>query len=341
MPVAGAGAEPQPHVAPEVSARASSDRPVAWGTFLDPVGPSAIVESGDRLELSVPAGAYDLSSELGQVTAPRLVRPVDGDHSARVTVDELPEPPRGPQPGPRLPFHGAGLLLWKDERTYARLEAAVVPARDGSVVRYALFEVRVDGRLAGGVAAANLRLRAAPTELRLTRRDGELCGEVRQGGDAWQNAGRARLELPASLSVGIAAVNRSREPLRVGFTGFELTTGAGAPLPESGGGTPAAIEAPKATADPLTDFDQPPRVRRQARPKYPREAFDARIEGTVLVEALVDTKGRVVKVRVIESVPGLDEAALEAVRKWRFDPAIKGGKPVATIIHMPVKFLIY
>lgn len=92
---------------------------------------------------------------------------------------------------------------------------------------------------------------------------------------------------------------------------------------------------------PTQTGDTPPRVRKQARPAYPRKAFDARIEGTVLVEALVDAKGKVAKVRVVESVPGLDEAALEAVRKWRFDPATRDGRPVATIVHMPVQFRIY
>ena len=89
------------------------------------------------------------------------------------------------------------------------------------------------------------------------------------------------------------------------------------------------------------EFDSPPRVRRTAKPQYPREAFDAKVEGTVLIEMLVDDKGRVAKARVIQTVPGLDEAALDAAMKWQFEPARKGGKPVATIIHMPVAFRIY
>ncbi len=88
------------------------------------------------------------------------------------------------------------------------------------------------------------------------------------------------------------------------------------------------------------DFDSPPRTRKMARPEYPRDAFEARIQGTVLVEAVIDAKGRVTKVRVLESVPGLDEAAVKALKKWRFHPARKDGKPVATIIHAPVKFEI-
>lgn len=92
---------------------------------------------------------------------------------------------------------------------------------------------------------------------------------------------------------------------------------------------------------PVMDFDAPPRVLKQVRPQYPQEAFVKKIEGTVLVEALVDSQGRVTRARVIQSVPLLDAAALAACFEWRFRPAFKGGHPVATIIHMPVAFRIY
>jgi protein TonB len=91
----------------------------------------------------------------------------------------------------------------------------------------------------------------------------------------------------------------------------------------------------------VMDFDSPPRVIKQARPQYPQDAFVKKIEGTVLIEALVDSQGRVARARVIQSVPLLDAAALQAVYQWVFYPAMKHGRPVATIIHMPVAFRIY
>ncbi len=323
-----------PDSAPAAPGATSGARLVAWGQVVDPLGHSEIKEGGGRIEMSVPAGAYDLSIELGQVTAPRLVRPVEGDHEAQVTVDELPEPALGPPGQPRRPFHGAGLLLWHDERTYVRLEAAVMRASDGATVRYALFEVRREGRVLAGLAATDLRLDHGPADLRLARRGTELVGQVRQGGGDWREAGRASLELPSRASVGIAAVNRAASPLRARFSRFELSTAPGSLAPLAGG-------EPARSTDSLTDFDAPPRIRKSVRPQYPQRAFLERIQGTVLVEALVDAKGRVAKTRVIQSVPGLDEAALEAARKWEFHPAVRGGKPVATIIHMPVAFRIY
>jgi protein TonB len=90
-----------------------------------------------------------------------------------------------------------------------------------------------------------------------------------------------------------------------------------------------------------TSDDAPPAVRHSTRPVYPQAAHRQKIEGTVLVEILIDEQGRVARSRVIQSVPGLDEAALECIRGWTFAPARKHGKAVPTIAHVPVRFRIY
>jgi TonB family protein len=86
------------------------------------------------------------------------------------------------------------------------------------------------------------------------------------------------------------------------------------------------------------DYD--PRPVHMPKPNYPLQAFQEGIEGTVLVEILIDAEGRVARSRVVESVPGLDEAALAAVREWRFIPARKEGKAVPALAHVPVSFKI-
>jgi protein TonB len=92
---------------------------------------------------------------------------------------------------------------------------------------------------------------------------------------------------------------------------------------------------------PVYNVDRPPRLLRQVKPTYPPDAFTKKIEGTVVVEILIDDTGRVARARVLQSIPLLDAAALEAVRQWVFAPAIKGGRPVATIALAPVSFRIY
>ncbi len=74
-------------------------------------------------------------------------------------------------------------------------------------------------------------------------------------------------------------------------------------------------------------------------PEYSDEARKAKYQGTVILVAIVDAKGQPVDLRVIRSLGmGLDERAIEAVRKWRFRPGHKDGKPVAVIAQIEVSF---
>jgi TonB family protein len=97
---------------------------------------------------------------------------------------------------------------------------------------------------------------------------------------------------------------------------------------------------PTGTA-PVMDFDQPPRAITITRPQYPMEAFIKKVEGTVIVEILIDATGRVVRARIIQSVPLLDAMARETVYQWFFVPAVKNGRPVPTLAHAPITFRIY
>jgi protein TonB len=76
-------------------------------------------------------------------------------------------------------------------------------------------------------------------------------------------------------------------------------------------------------------------------PSYPEDARNARVQGTVIVQALVGVDGLVKQTFVQHSVPGLDDAAQEAVRQWEFKPATAGRKPVAVWVSVPVKFTLH
>jgi len=73
-------------------------------------------------------------------------------------------------------------------------------------------------------------------------------------------------------------------------------------------------------------------------PVYPPVARSARVEGTVILEALIDVDGRVRDVRVLRSQPLLDAAAVEAVRQWRFTPTRLNGEPVPVVMTVTVRF---
>lgn len=76
-------------------------------------------------------------------------------------------------------------------------------------------------------------------------------------------------------------------------------------------------------------------------PVYPKAARDAGIQGTVMVMAQVLADGSVGEARVVKSIPGLDEAAVLAVKQYRFRPARQQGKPVAMWVGVPVKFTLH
>ena len=79
---------------------------------------------------------------------------------------------------------------------------------------------------------------------------------------------------------------------------------------------------------------------RDVRPLYPLEAQSARIAGVVIIEATIDTDGRVYDAKVLRSIPLLDHAALDAVRQWEFTPTLLEGVPVPVIMTVTVNFTL-
>ena len=73
-------------------------------------------------------------------------------------------------------------------------------------------------------------------------------------------------------------------------------------------------------------------------PQYPPDAQAAGIRGVVVAEVTIDPSGNVAAARIVESIPLLDEAALQAVRNWRFAPTIVNGEAVPVKMNVTVNF---
>ena len=85
-----------------------------------------------------------------------------------------------------------------------------------------------------------------------------------------------------------------------------------------------------------------PRALNTPDPEYSEEARKAKFQGTVVLWLVVDQSGRPQQVKVARSLGmGLDQKAIEAVRRWTFEPAQKDGKPVAVQINVEVNFRLY
>lgn len=84
-----------------------------------------------------------------------------------------------------------------------------------------------------------------------------------------------------------------------------------------------------------------PRVVRRENPSYPRAARNAGIEGVVVIRAIVRKDGRADQVEILRDLPmGVGEAAREAVRQWRFEPATVEGKPIDVYYTVTVRFTL-
>jgi protein TonB len=97
--------------------------------------------------------------------------------------------------------------------------------------------------------------------------------------------------------------------------------------------------APKYT--PIYQVDSEPKVLSEVKIPYPEEARRAGVEGTVTLSITVDPEGKVVAAKIVSGPGyGLNEAARDAIKRFRFKPAIKGGEAVSTEMKYAYTFLL-
>jgi protein TonB len=122
--------------------------------------------------------------------------------------------------------------------------------------------------------------------------------------------------------------------------GVDYGTDAGILSDIAGAGYYAPVGEPAEPVVRAVGDVKPPRLVRRVEPDYPAIAREARIEGTVILEATTDVFGRVTGVRVLRSVALLDEAALAAVRQWVYEPLVVNGRPRPVTFTVTVRFML-
>jgi len=162
---------------------------------------------------------------------------------------------------------------------------------------------------------------------------------------------------PRRAAADVPAVSPHAAPL-VAPAGIAPDTGlvpdpelsAGADVP---GGLPGGIDGaglgvqPEAPPPPppvtpvriTSELRQPAKIK-DVMPVYPDIAMRARIAGVVILEATIDARGKVVNLRVLRSVPLLDQAATDAVRQWEFTPTRLNGVAVPVVMTVTVNFTL-
>ena len=75
-------------------------------------------------------------------------------------------------------------------------------------------------------------------------------------------------------------------------------------------------------------------------PEYPAMARNAHVQGTVILEAVINDHGAIERVRVLKSQPLLDAAAIAAVQNWRYTPTLLNGVPVSVLMTITINFTL-
>ena len=83
---------------------------------------------------------------------------------------------------------------------------------------------------------------------------------------------------------------------------------------------------------------RPPKLIHEVRPVYPQLARQARIQGVVKINAIVSRDGSVQSLQIAGGHPLLVQAAIDAVRQWRYEPTLLNGEPVEVILVVDVNF---
>jgi protein TonB len=75
-------------------------------------------------------------------------------------------------------------------------------------------------------------------------------------------------------------------------------------------------------------------------PEYPTMARNSRIQGVVILEAVINERGTIERLKVLKSVPLLDAAAIAAVKDWRYTPTLLNGVPVSVLMTITMNFTL-
>jgi protein TonB len=153
------------------------------------------------------------------------------------------------------------------------------------------------------------------------------------------SASAAPLDAPATVTPETGRENEKSQTRSSGpITGVEqggdisasigVLPGANAALPEP---------APQQPVRPGGGI-KPPRKIVDVKPIYPELALTARQTGVVILETIIDAQGRVETVRVLRGYSLLNQAAIDAVKQWRFTPTLLNGEPVPIVMTVTVNF---
>jgi periplasmic protein TonB len=104
---------------------------------------------------------------------------------------------------------------------------------------------------------------------------------------------------------------------------------------------PITVPAEKQTIHRVGGDLKPPRLLVRVDPQYPLLAKEARVQGVVMVDAVIDEDGNVVQAQVIDGPWLLTSSALQAVLQWKYEPTVLNGQRVSIAMHVKVSYSLH
>jgi len=147
---------------------------------------------------------------------------------------------------------------------------------------------------------------------------------------------------PIEAPVGVIAETGREGESALPAPGLIPGVESGPPSNIEGVGIAATVPPPPEPAPPIRLHSgmKAPVKTRDVAPVYPAIARAAHVSGVVILEAVLNAQGGVESVRVLRSIPPLDQAAVDAVQQWRFTPALLNGQPVRVVMTITVNFTL-
>jgi protein TonB len=160
---------------------------------------------------------------------------------------------------------------------------------------------------------------SAPVNQRLPSRVADISGALSAHPVSAQRSASGDAEPAPSVDAGAAAPGSELEG---------ISTSSAVPPP------PAPAEAPIHVGGDV----KPPKLTSTVLPTYPSIARSSGIEGSVVVDTAIDAAGNVTTTKVISGPAMLRQAAVDALRRWKYSPATLNGEPIAVHITVTINF---
>lgn len=311
---------------PDSSPRTNTKTPMFGGALLDNGGAEQQASGGSKKLL------------VGLAVAAGLLLAVAG--GAWYHRQSTPAPSGSAQPAPPV-------TAPSNPSPSAAQNASAMPATESAAANSGSSSSLPPGGTASPVnAVSNTQAAVQPAALNAVTREVEripAAASARPGSTAVQPAPQPLAKKPALGEVRLATPKASRKGTQTIAAGepniaddSNSTIGAAALTGLSTGG-PKAPPAPVAPP-PIGGDVRPAQLVSSVRPSYPILAKSQHVSGDVKVDALIDANGNVTTMRILSGPTLLHQAAMDALRQWKYRPASLNGSPTPTHLAVTIQF---